>query len=200
MSQVKEVLDFVANVSSSSLPSAKELQETAPSAVFVKNPFRKELEQTCALISSRGKGILAADESLTNIGKRFASINVENNENNRQRYRELLFSTPGISEYISGAIMNSETIKHKSDDGVPFPQLLSKAGVIPGIKLDMVCSCFFFLFLHLFARIRYVHDNNHTITHLHTHMHMRTQGNQSIARQTRRVVDTRTDRPGSACC
>jgi fructose-bisphosphate aldolase class I len=83
-----------------------------------------------------GKGILAADESTGTIEKRFKSINVENTEENRRAYRDLLFAAKRIGEHISGAILYDETLRQKSADGTPFPQLLEKQGVIPGIKVD----------------------------------------------------------------
>jgi fructose-bisphosphate aldolase class I len=83
-----------------------------------------------------GKGILAADESTGTIEKRFKSINVENTEENRRAYRDLLFSARGMSQYISGVILYDETLRQKSADGTPFPELLAKQGVVPGIKVD----------------------------------------------------------------
>jgi len=84
-----------------------------------------------------GKGILAADESTGTIGARFKSINVENTEANRQAYRQLLFTTdPIVSNYIGGVIMFEETLYQKTDDGIPFPQLLKSRGILTGIKVD----------------------------------------------------------------
>jgi fructose-bisphosphate aldolase class I len=85
---------------------------------------------------AKGRGILAADESTGTIQKRFDSINVENTEENRRAYRDMLFTTRGIGEHISGVILYDETLRQKSADGTPFPTLLSKNGVIPGIKVD----------------------------------------------------------------
>ena len=82
------------------------------------------------------KGILAADESNPTIQKRFASINVESTEDNRNNYRELLFTTKGLNEYISGAILFDHTIRSVATDGRPFPVLLKDKGIIPGIKVD----------------------------------------------------------------
>ena len=84
-----------------------------------------------------GKGILAADESTGTIGKRFDSINVENNEENRRAYRDLLFTTQGIGDTISGVILYDETLRQKSADGTSFVALLNKNGVLPGIKVDV---------------------------------------------------------------
>lgn len=83
-----------------------------------------------------GKGILAADESTGTIGKRFDSINVENTEEHRRAYRDMLFATRGIGEHISGVILYDETLRQKAADGTPFVDVLNKAGVLPGIKVD----------------------------------------------------------------
>ena len=95
-----------------------------------------ELHDIARAIVSDGKGILAADESTGTIKKRFDSIGVENTEPNRQAYRDLLFTTPGAEEYISGVILFDETIRQTALDGTPFPKLLESKGVIPGIKVD----------------------------------------------------------------
>src|SRR5438477_4092376 len=95
-----------------------------------------ELHETAAALVAEGKGILAADESSGTIKKRFDSIGVESTEENRRAYRNLLFTTPGAEEYISGVILFDETIRQKADDGTPFPELLASKGVIPGIKVD----------------------------------------------------------------
>lgn len=84
-----------------------------------------------------GRGILAADESTGTITKRFATIGVESTEENRRAYRDLLLSAAGMEQYISGVIMYDETLRQKSSDGTPFPKLLEKRGVVPGIKVDM---------------------------------------------------------------
>jgi fructose-bisphosphate aldolase class I len=83
-----------------------------------------------------GKGILAADESTGTIGKRFDSIKVENTEENRRAYRDMLFTTQGIGDSISGVILYDETLRQKSADGTLFVDLLNKNGVLPGIKVD----------------------------------------------------------------
>ena len=82
------------------------------------------------------KGILAADESNPTIKKRFDSIDIESTENNRRDYRELLFSTQGIEDYISGIILYEETLYQKSSKGQLLSELLQSKGVIPGIKVD----------------------------------------------------------------
>jgi fructose-bisphosphate aldolase class I len=94
------------------------------------------LEETARAIVGEGKGILAADESDGTIKKRFDSIGVESTEDNRRAYRELLFTTEGAEEYISGVILFDETIRQSAEDGTPFPKLLESKGIIPGIKVD----------------------------------------------------------------
>ncbi len=96
-----------------------------------------ELELTARALVAPGKGILAADESDGTIKKRFDSIDVESTEDNRRAYRELLFSTEGVEDYISGVILYDETIRQQASDGTPFPELLASRGVIPGIKVDL---------------------------------------------------------------
>jgi fructose-bisphosphate aldolase class I len=97
---------------------------------------RSELESTARAMAAKGKGILAADESSGTIKKRFDSIKLESTEEARRTYREMLFTTPGMSDYISGVIMYDETIRQKAKDGTPFAEVLSKQGVVPGIKVD----------------------------------------------------------------
>ena len=95
-----------------------------------------ELAATARALVAPGKGILAADESTSTIKRRLDSISVESTEDNRRAYRELLFTTPSIGEYISGVILFDETIRQSAGDGTPFPKLLESNGVIPGIKVD----------------------------------------------------------------
>jgi fructose-bisphosphate aldolase class I len=95
-----------------------------------------ELHETAKALVAESKGILAADESDRTIKKRFDSIEVESTEDNRRAYRELLFSTEGAEEYISGVILFDETIRQSAADGTPFPKLLESRGIIPGIKVD----------------------------------------------------------------
>lgn len=95
-----------------------------------------ELESVARSLVAAGKGILAADESMLTIEKRFRGIQVESTEENRRAYRELLFTTAGVSDFISGVILFDETLRQKSREGIPFPELLTRQGVIPGIKVD----------------------------------------------------------------
>src|SRR6478672_12804991 len=96
----------------------------------------QQLNETAAAIVAEGKGILAADESDGTIKKRFDSIGVESTEENRRAYRDLLFTTDGAEEFISGVILFDETIRQSASDGTPFPQFLESRGIIPGIKVD----------------------------------------------------------------
>src|SRR5579871_2198992 len=96
-----------------------------------------ELATTARALVAKHRGILAADESTGTIAKRFASIKLESNEENRRAYREMLFTTPGAGEFISGVILYDETIRQKTKDGVPFPKYLARNGMIPGIKVDL---------------------------------------------------------------
>ena len=94
------------------------------------------LEETAKKLMARPKGILAMDESSPTIAKRLASIDVENNEVNRRRYRELIVTAPQLSEYISGAILFEETFNQKMKDGILFRDYLNSIGILPGIKVD----------------------------------------------------------------
>jgi fructose-bisphosphate aldolase class I len=95
-----------------------------------------ELHQTARALVAPGKGILAADESTGTIKKRFDSIGLESTEDHRRRYREMLFTTPGAEDCISGAILFDETLRQSASDGTPFPELLASQGIVPGIKVD----------------------------------------------------------------
>jgi fructose-bisphosphate aldolase, class I len=97
---------------------------------------KQELESIAQAMVAKGKGILAADESMGTIKRRFDSIKIESNDNNRRAYREMLFTTKGVEEAISGVILFDETIRTSASDGTPFAQLLSKKGIMPGIKVD----------------------------------------------------------------
>lgn len=100
------------------------------------NSYLPELQSTIEKILSGPRGLLAADESFGTIGKRFAKNSIESTPETRRTYRELLFSTPGIENYISGVILFDETIHQKTSTGVAFPEYLKKKGIIPGIKVD----------------------------------------------------------------
>lgn len=98
--------------------------------------FTQELARTVAELTAPGKGILAADESTGTIEKRLNVVNIASTEEARRDYRELLFSTQGLGEFISGVILFEETLKQKSAAGVPLPALLQAQGIVPGIKVD----------------------------------------------------------------
>jgi fructose-bisphosphate aldolase class I len=98
---------------------------------------QRALGETARALVAPGKGFLAADESGGTIQKRFAPIGVESTEEHRRAYRELLFTTPGAEEYISGVILFDETIRQSAADGTSFPELLAAKGIMPGIKVDM---------------------------------------------------------------
>ncbi len=95
-----------------------------------------DLEATARALLPPGKGILAADESAGTIARRFESIHLVSTEETRRAYREMLFTTPGVEEFISGVILFDETIHQKAQDGTPFPELLMRKGILPGIKVD----------------------------------------------------------------
>ncbi|GBE10369.1 fructose-bisphosphate aldolase class 1 [bacterium BMS3Bbin12] len=96
----------------------------------------EELQRTIAQMVQPGKGILAADESLPTIGKRFAAVGVDNTEENRRGYRALMCGAPGIGEFLSGVILFEETLEQTTDDGTPLPVVLARQGVVPGVKVD----------------------------------------------------------------
>jgi hypothetical protein len=95
-----------------------------------------ELDTIARGMVAKDKGILAADESTGTIKKRFDKIKLESTEESRRAYRELLFTTPGASDYISAVIFYDETLRQKTKDGVAFPEYLTRIGIIPGIKVD----------------------------------------------------------------
>ena len=96
------------------------------------------LESTVKSLLAPGKGILAADESFPTIEKRFKALNISSTEENRGAYREMLFTTPGLSEFISGVILFDETVRQRMSHGIPvtIPKVLAERGIIPGIKVD----------------------------------------------------------------
>ena len=95
-----------------------------------------KLAKVAEAMVTPGKGILAADESGGTIKKRFDSIQVESTEDNRRAYRELLFTTEGAGEFISGVILFDETLRQRAADGTAFPEVLDRQGIMPGIKVD----------------------------------------------------------------
>ncbi|MEA2452479.1 MAG: fructose-bisphosphate aldolase, class [Actinomycetota bacterium] len=95
-----------------------------------------QLSSTARALVAENKGILAADESFPTIEKRFNSIDIPNTEDNRRAYRDMLFGTPNLEQFISGVILFDETLRQSASDGTPFAEALSKRGIIPGIKVD----------------------------------------------------------------
>jgi fructose-bisphosphate aldolase, class I len=96
----------------------------------------KLMTETARAMVATGKGLLAADESAGTCKKRFDSVSVESTEENRRAYRELLFTTPGLPQFVSGVILFDETIRQTTKDGMPFAEYLKKNNILPGIKVD----------------------------------------------------------------
>src|SRR6266550_4449094 len=96
---------------------------------------RTECRKIAAAIVAPGKGILAADESIGTMNKRLASVDVEQTAENRRAYRQLVLSTPGLTDGISGVILSDETLRQHFDDGRGFPEAVRALGVLPGIKV-----------------------------------------------------------------
>lgn len=95
-----------------------------------------DLRATALAMVTDGKGILAADESTGTASKRLEAVNIESTDESRRDYRELLFTTPGLGDYVSGAILYDETIRSKTSDGTPMTKALEDNGLMPGIKVD----------------------------------------------------------------
>jgi fructose-bisphosphate aldolase, class I len=96
----------------------------------------EELRQTAAALVAEGKGVLAADESTGTMNKRLEAAGVEASEETRRQLRELLFTTDGTADHISGVILYDETFRQSTSDGTRFPELLNGQGIVPGIKVD----------------------------------------------------------------
>jgi fructose-bisphosphate aldolase, class I len=96
----------------------------------------QDLENIAGTLVAKGKGILAADETVQTLTKRFDTLGIQSTEHSRRAYREMLFTTNGVAEFISGVIMHDETIRQKSSGGKPLVQVLSGQGILPGIKVD----------------------------------------------------------------
>jgi fructose-bisphosphate aldolase class I len=95
-----------------------------------------DLEKVALALVAEGKGILAADETIPTLTKRFDALGIPSTENSRRTYREMLFSSPGTAQFISGAIMYDETIRQRGSRGTPLAEILSAQGILPGIKVD----------------------------------------------------------------
>ena len=96
----------------------------------------EQLAETAQAMVAAGKGIIAIDESTATIAKRFQGVGVENTEENRRAYREMLLTTPRLGEHISGAILFDETLRQSTKAGVPFTKVMMDNGILPGIKVD----------------------------------------------------------------
>jgi fructose-bisphosphate aldolase class I len=98
--------------------------------------YEDKLKSTVKAILANGKGLLAADESSGTIAKRFTAVGLDNSEENRRAYRQFLLDAPGNEAFLSGVILFDETIHQKDDNGTPLAEVLTKKGIIPGIKVD----------------------------------------------------------------
>jgi fructose-bisphosphate aldolase class I len=96
-----------------------------------------ELHATVEALVRKGRGILAADESVPTITRRLQAVGVASTEPNRRAYRALLLGTPGLGEFVSGVILYEETLGQRADDGTPLPDLAARQGIVPGIKVDV---------------------------------------------------------------
>jgi fructose-bisphosphate aldolase class I len=101
---------------------------------FLSAAQKAALEETAAAVATPGKGITACDEGPATVGARFEAVGVQNSEETRRLYRQMLFEAPGCENYLSAAILDPETLYQRSDSGLLFPELLSKKGICPGIK------------------------------------------------------------------
>ena len=121
-------------------PSAAKAAKTNGASLFLRSTFLSKdemlaLERTAAAIATPGKGITACDESPGTLGARFEGIaGIRNTAENRRQYRQMLFTAPGCENYLSGAILDPETLYQTADDGTLFPEILSKRGIVPGVK------------------------------------------------------------------
>lgn len=109
---------------------------------FLTADQKKSLEATARAMCTPGKGITACDESAGTIGGRFEAVGVENTEENRRKYRQMLFEAPGNEQYLCAAILDPETLYQASDtSGKLFPQVLTERGIVPGIKPHLKVCC-----------------------------------------------------------
>jgi hypothetical protein len=95
-----------------------------------------ELESIAQTLVAEGKGILAADETVPTLTRRFDTLGIQSTEQSRRAYREMLFTAPGAAEFISGVILQDETIRQRSSAGIPLAEVLANQGILPGIKVD----------------------------------------------------------------
>lgn len=102
----------------------------------IESKYYDELRETVKKLTAKGKGILAADESVGSVDKRFKGIKLENTTENRRKYRALMIGAQGVEKFVSGVIFHEETLFQKMDDGSSFPAYCAKLGIVPGIKTD----------------------------------------------------------------
>jgi len=95
-----------------------------------------EQESIALMLVAEGKGILAADETVPTLTRRFDTLGIHSTEQSRRTYREMLFTAPGVAEFVSGVILQDKTIRQNSSAGTPLAQVLSDQGILPGIKVD----------------------------------------------------------------
>jgi len=132
-----QAMTMFSKAATASFTQAKTTKAQRRGAVAVRaGPYDAELVQTAKKIASAGKGILAMDESNATCGKRLESIGLENTVENRQAYRELLVTTPGLGQYISGAILFEETLYQNTRGGKSMVSCLNEQGIVAGIKVD----------------------------------------------------------------
>src|SRR4030095_446212 len=96
----------------------------------------QDLQAVATSLVARGKGILAADETVPTLTRRFTALEITSTEESRCSYRQMLFTAPGVADCISGVIMHDETIRQKGSGGAPLARMLADVGVLPGIKVD----------------------------------------------------------------
>jgi fructose-bisphosphate aldolase, class I len=125
------VISIIAMVGSTSTTASA---FTVGGTSFLSAAARQELEETAAAICTRGKGITACDEGPATIGGRFEAVGIDNSEETRRLYRQMLFTAEGCENYLSAAILDPETLYQRADDGRLFPKVLSDRGIVPGIK------------------------------------------------------------------
>jgi fructose-bisphosphate aldolase class I len=122
------------------VPGLEEYREISTGKVIfmaqLKNMGTQPIIDTAKAMMAEGKGLLAMDESMGTISSRFEKEGITNTVENRRAYRELIVTTPGIGDCLSGAILFDETVHQSTKDGIPFIEVLERSGVIPGIKVD----------------------------------------------------------------
>ena len=116
------------------MASSNQVLAFSVGGTFLSAAEKAALEATAAAVATPGKGITACDEGPATVGARFEAVGVENSEENRRRYRQMLFEAPGCENYLSAAILDPETLYQRSDSGKLFPEVLQEKGIVPGIK------------------------------------------------------------------